>query len=84
VVRKQLYIDDELDRRLKAIAARTGRSEADHVRAALRSYLAVAPAPTGADGDPLLDLIGLAGDADTPNDVAVNHDHYLYGAPKIA
>lgn len=84
MVRKQLYIDDELDRRLKAIAARTGRSEADHVRAALRSYLSTAVVRVDPEDDPLLELIGLAGEVDTPADVAVNHDHYLYGAPKIA
>lgn len=49
MVRKQLYIDENLERALKALAARTGRSEADHVRTALRAYVdtAVAARPKG-------------------------------------
>lgn len=84
MVRKQVYIDEELDRGLKVLAARTGRPEAEHVRAALRAYVQnELSAATGTD-DPLLDLIGLVADADGADDVAVNHDHYLYGAPKTA
>jgi hypothetical protein len=78
--RKQLYLDEASDRALKLLAARTGRSEAFHVREALRRYLgeqAVAD-----DADPLERLIGLVDDPAGPDDVAENHDHYLYGAPK--
>jgi len=77
--RKQLYLDDDTDRALKRMAARTGRSEASHVREALRRYLGEASPATG---DPLEGLIGLVEDEDGPDDVAVNHDHYLYGAPR--
>jgi hypothetical protein len=78
--RKQLYLDDASDRALKRLAARTGRSEASHVREALRRYLGEQP---GEDqGDPLERLIGLVDDERGPVDVAENHDHYLYGAPK--
>lgn len=77
--RKQLYLDEETDRALKRMAARTGRSEAAHVREALRRYLGD---ETRAQTDPLEQLIGLAPDTVGPDDVAVNHDHYLYGAPK--
>lgn len=84
MIRKQLYIDEGLERGLKALAARTGRSEAEHVRAALRSYIDGQQLATPSSGhDPLLDLIGLVGNPDGPDDVAVNHDHYLYGAPKV-
>jgi len=34
------------------------------------------------DEDPLERLIGLVGDGKGPTDVAANHDHDLYGAPK--
>jgi len=78
--RKQLYLDDATERALKRLAARTGRSEASHVREALQQYIEQA---NGSDGDPFELIIGLVDDPDGPTDVAVNHDHYLYGAPKV-
>lgn len=84
MVRKQLYIDDDLDRALKVLAARTGRSEAEHVRAALRSYVHEELTASTEAPDPLLRLIGLVEDPDGADDVAANHDHYLYGASKTA
>ena len=83
MVRKQLYIDEDLNQGLRALAARTGLSEAEHVRAALREYLQHAP-PVAAGDDPLLELIGMVDDPSLPTDLAVNHDHYLYGAPRTA
>jgi hypothetical protein len=77
--RKQLYLDDVSERALKRLAARTGRSEAFHVREALRRYLGAQPA---SETDPLEQLIGMVPDSTGPDDVAENHDHYLYGAPK--
>ncbi len=77
--RKQIYLDETSERSLKRLAARTGRSEASHVREALQRYLG---SDTPLDDDPLERLIGLVEDADGPDDVAHNHDHYLYGAPK--
>lgn len=77
--RKQIYLDDASERALKRLAARTGRSEASHIREALQRYLA-----SGAEleDDPLERLIGLVEDQHGPDDVAEEHDHYLYGAPK--
>jgi hypothetical protein len=77
--RKQIYLDDASERALKRLAARTGRSEAALIREALQRYLA-----SGVDhtGDPLEGLIGLVPDEAGPDDVAEEHDHYLYGAPK--
>lgn len=49
------------------------------MREALQRYVAELPAP---EEDPLERLIGLVDDADGPDDVAEQHDHYLYGAPK--
>jgi hypothetical protein len=77
--RKQLYLDDASERALKRLAARSGRSEAFHVREALRRYLGE---ESSEGDDPLERLIGLVDDAGGPDDVAENHDHYLYGAPK--
>ena len=77
--RKQIYLDDASERALKRLAARTGRSEASLIREALKRYLA----PGGEAGDdPLERLIGLVLDETGPDDVAEEHDHYLYGAPK--
>lgn len=39
MIRKQLYLDDDLDHELKLLSGRTGLSEAEHVRRALRRYL---------------------------------------------
>jgi hypothetical protein len=81
MIRKQIYIDEDLEQGLKALAARSGKPEAAHVRAALREYLE-AQRPPASDPDPLLEIIGLVDDASGPDDVAEEHDHYLYGAPK--
>ena len=77
--RKQIYLDDASERALKRLAARTGRSEASHIREALKRYLADG---TKGDEDPFEQLIGLVDDRHGPDDVAEEHDHYLYGAPK--
>lgn len=82
MIRKQIYIDEELESGLKAVAARTGEPEAVHVRAALRDYLKDKTPGIALDRDPLLDLVGLVDDPDLPNDVAEEHDHYLYGSAK--
>jgi predicted DNA-binding protein len=79
MVRKQLYIDDDLAARLKVLSTRTRRPEAEHVRAALRAYLDD-QAPVGTGLDALEDVIGLIDDPDLPDDIAEHHDRYLYGA----
>ena len=78
--RKQLYIDDDLDQMLKEIAEATGRSEADHVRQALRTYLADRESQSAKD--PLAGLVGLVENDKAPPDLARELDHYAYGVPK--
>lgn len=78
MLRKQLYIDEDLNAGLRMLAARTGLSEAEHVRAALRRYLQEDRQNATPGPSPLLELIGLVDDHDGPTDVAVRHDHYLY------
>lgn len=82
MIRKQLYIDDDLNAGLRILAGQTGRSEAEHVRAALREYLNRRNRASGDHNDPLLALIGLVADEDGPTDVAANHDEYLYGSAR--
>lgn len=82
MIRKQIYIDEELESGLKAVAARTGEPEAVHVRAALRVYLKDKTPSVSTDEDPLLNLVGLVDNPDLPEDVAEEHDHYLYGSAK--
>jgi plasmid stability protein len=79
MIRKQVYIDEELEAELKALAGKSGRSEAEHIREALRRYLASRPGRKGPD--PLLQLVGLVDFEDGPDDVAENHDRYLYDNP---
>jgi hypothetical protein len=78
--RKQIYLDDASERALKRLAARTGRSEASLIREALQRFFETG---VSVDGDPLERLIGLVPDEHGPDDVAEEHDHYLYGAPKV-
>lgn len=78
--RKQLYLDEPTERALKRVAAQTGRSEAAVVREALQRYV-VERADEPHD-DPLARLIGLVPDPEGPDDVARQHDHYLYGSQK--
>lgn len=83
MIRKQLYLDEDLDRDLKTVARRSGKSEAAHVRRALRAYLDTQLRDSDdGDDDPLLELVGLAGDVAAPVDLARNHDRYLYGADR--
>jgi len=78
MVRKQIYIDEALDRGLKSLAARTGDPEVVHVRAALREYLGEHADVSSTQGgsDPLLQLVGLVDDPELPDDIAEEHDHY--------
>ncbi len=72
ILKKQVYITVELDARLKRLARQTGRSESEVVREALAAYV------TTAD-DPFDAIIGLDA-AEGPDDLAANHDRYLYGS----
>lgn len=75
-----MYFDELLDEDLKALALQTDESEASHVRRAVRTYLdAQVVGMDGHDDDPLLELVGLAGESSAPRDLARHHDRYLYG-----
>lgn len=77
--RKQIYLDQGSDAKLKRLARARGVSEASLIREAVANYLAgqdiQASAP--AKQDPLLALIGLY-KGEAPPDAAIDHDRYLY------
>ena len=78
--RKQIYLDEESDRALKGLALATRISEAEHIRRALKTYLAKQKREI-ADDDPLRKIIGMCDDPDGPSDASIHHDRYLYGKP---
>ncbi len=76
--RKQIYLDEESDRALKRLAATTKISEAEHIRRALKNYIAKQKGKM-TEEDPLRKLIGLCDKPDGPTDSSIHHDRYLYG-----
>lgn len=74
VLRKQIYLDERLDRRLRGVARSQGRSAASLIREAVGEYLE-GHAPS--EDDPIRALIG-AFKGGRP-DAALEHDKYLYG-----
>jgi hypothetical protein len=81
LVRKQVYITAEQEERLKHIAAREKRSEAEIIRAALDDRLQARPAAAKrlAD-DPLWAIVGIG--AAQAHDISEHVDRELYGATR--
>lgn len=77
--RTQIYLDEELDGRLRAAAAEEGRSAAAIIRDAVRMYLSQRRPARWRD-DPFLRIAGAFEGG--PRDGARNVDHYLYGGPR--
>jgi hypothetical protein len=73
--RTQIYIDEELDQKLRSTAAAEGRSAAALIREAVRAYLADRRTPSSPD--PFLRLAGAFSGG--PSDASTGHDGYLYG-----
>jgi hypothetical protein len=82
MIRKQIYLPEELERRLAIASKQQRRSEAELVREALEEKLAAA-APVSA-GAALMKLaeLGKRLDINLPADASANHDDYLYGDRK--
>jgi len=81
LVRKQLYITEEQERRLKLAAKREERAEAEILRSALDQVLHPRKAARGrARRDPLWDIVGLG--RTKAAEVARNVDRYLYRLPR--
>lgn len=79
--RKQIYLDEDSEQRLKSLASKRSRSEASLIREAVTRYLKQeeTPAPEPED-NPILKLIGIARKGRP--DAAAQHDRYLYGTPE--
>ena len=74
--RTQIYLEEDVDRELRAAAAAEGRSAADLIREAVRRYLADRGGT--ASVDPIAAMIGTV--AGLPPDAAAEHDRDLHGA----
>ena len=73
--RTQIYLEEDMDRDLRAAAAAEGRSAADLIREAVRRYLAERGG--GRSVDPIAAMIGSI--EGLPSDAAAEHDRDLYG-----
>jgi biopolymer transport protein ExbB/TolQ len=83
--RKQIYLDEEGNSALKRLSFTTNiseaehiRTEAEHIRRAVRAYISK-QMDRMAEEDPLLKIIGLCDKPDGPIDTSIHHDRYLYG-----
>lgn len=76
--RKQIYLDVDSDRKLKAISAITKTPESEHIRKAIKLYL-LKKRIIPSQEDPILKLIGLCDNPEGPKDASIHHDRYLYG-----
>lgn len=86
MVRTQVYLPRTVYQKLQERAEREGLTLAVQIRAALEDYLDRVESETD-DGvlradDPIFQMIGMFDSG--LGDLSVNHDHYLYGAPKRA
>jgi len=74
VRRTQIYLDEQVDAEVRALAAAEGRSAADVIREALRRYLAER---RGGTADPIMAMVGTI--SGLPPDASAEHDRDLYG-----
>ena len=72
MIRRQIYLDEDLARRLRRAAAARRRTVSALIREAIARYVAD---PTT---DPMLRFIG--GSRGGRPDASANHDRYLYGS----
>jgi hypothetical protein len=83
--RKQIYIDPEQEAQLKQLSYRLKVPVSHLIREAVTEYLVDRSAPPvieRPEDHPLWGIVGILDDPDAPTDGSINHDYYLYGAPK--
>ena len=79
--RTQVYFPKDVYRRIEKKANKESKSSAAVVREAVERYLAKEnKKEIDWDNDPFFKAAGFF--ASEEGDLSVNHDHYLYGAPK--
>ncbi len=78
--RTQVYFPEELYNRLKKRAEKEGKSVAAIIREASEEYLKKEEKEIDWENDPIFKLAGIFESKES--DLSINHDHYLYGAPK--
>lgn len=71
--RTQIYLDEDLDNQIRAVAVAEGRSAGAVIRDAARRYVSER---SGLDNDPILLAAGTV--AGLPPDAAAEHDRDLY------
>lgn len=74
--RMQFYIEPGLHDQLASLAKHRDVAMAELIREAITSFLA-REAPRS-DDDPVLKIIGMIHWPDVPDDMAANHDRYVY------
>ena len=80
-IRTQIYLTEDLYKRLQDRAKATGKPMAEQIRESLTLYFAEVDAGSPEPEDPIWHLAGCAESKD--HDLSVNHDDYLYpGKPK--
>lgn len=77
--RTQVYFPKDLYRRIEKMAKMEAKSSAAVIREAVERYLEE-EREIDWENDPIFKLAGLG--SSELGDLSVNHDHYLYGAPK--
>ena len=75
-VRTQIYLPEEIYKRLRRRAVITGKSMAEQVRESLERYFTEIEASTPKPKDPVWQLGGRIQSQD--HDLSVHHDAYLY------
>ena len=84
MIRKQIYLTEDLERRLAVAAKQQRKSEAALIREALADKLSARTPRTPTAGEALLRLaeLGKKLNIQLPADASGRHDDYLYGENK--
>lgn len=79
MVRTQILLKERQYEALKSKARREGKSLSEVVREAVSAH--IGDSAPGKKKRRLEDICGIWTDPKVPNDIAINHDKYLYGKP---